>query len=343
VPLLRNPLAALARLRRMAVTQNEVALGDTLPAPCIARRRGRCHGASSQPKTILSAGPMPTDATKETETAGWASAWPDALAFVVWLAVAWYAKWTATDLVWSLWLSSFVVGYTLIVWSIFRPEVDILRGLWKMRNDESPPLRMSMSVRSVGRAGSQSTADSATQMSTPMSVIAMGAVMLIGGLLLLAFFTIHFGGFHYVHSQFLIEFFPLQSGDGLRHGLADKSTYLEVFRRYWKFLPMAFIAERGAFMKKSLVVKPDDLSVTAAAIAARKLANAKKPASGFAEPYRNVMRMHFLIFFFAFAHFAKVENFGVYAVVYTVYFFPWRLVRRQATPLAAPATVSSGG
>ena len=319
---------------------NEVAVGDTLPAPGIARRRGRCHGASSQ-SNLLSAGGMPTDATKEIETDGWASAWPDALAFVVWLAVAWYAKWTATDLVWSLWLSSFVVGYSLIVWSIFRPEMDILRGLWQMRNDASPPLSVSMSVRTVGRAASQSTTDSTAPISTPLSVLAMGAVMLIGGLFLLAFFTIHFGGFHYVHSQFLIEFFPLQTGDGLRHGFADRSTYLEVFRRYWKFLPMAFIAERGAFMRKGIATTPDDLSVTAAAIAARKLANAKKPASGFAEPYRNVMRMHFLIFFFAFAHFAKVENFGVYAVVYTVYFFPWRLVRRQGT-LATPATVSSG-
>ena len=292
-------------------------------------------------QNLLSAGGMPTDATKEIETAGWASAWPDALAFAVWLAVAWYAKWTATDLVWSLWLSSFVVGYSLILWTIFRPGVEIVRGLWKMRNDESPPLRMSLSVKSVGRAESPSTADSATRISSPMSVVAMGAVMLVGGLFLLAFFTIHFGGFHYVHSQFLIEFFPLHPGEGLRHGLADRSTYLEVFRRYWKFLPMAFVAERAAFMKKGFAATPDDLSVTAAAIAARKLANAKKPASGFAEPYRNVMRMHFLIFFFAFAHFAKVENFGVYAVVYTVYFFPWRLVRRNRA--GAPVALAANG
>jgi hypothetical protein len=42
------------------------------------------------------------------------------------------------------------------------------------------------------------------------------------------------------------------------------------------------------------------------------------------------MRMHGLIFFFFFAHFAGLENFIVYAVVYAVYFFPWRLVRRDA-------------
>jgi hypothetical protein len=44
-------------------------------------------------------------------------------------------------------------------------------------------------------------------------------------------------------------------------------------------------------------------------------------------PYRNVIRMHLLIFFFAFAHFARLENFAVYAVVSAGYFFPWRLLR----------------
>jgi hypothetical protein len=30
---------------------------------------------------------------------------------------------------------------------------------------------------------------------------------------------------------------------------------------------------------------------------------------------------------FAFAHFERLENFAVYAVVYAVYFFPWRVLR----------------
>jgi hypothetical protein len=47
------------------------------------------------------------------------------------------------------------------------------------------------------------------------------------------------------------------------------------------------------------------------------------------------MRMHLLLFFFFFAHFAGLENFAVYAAVYAVYFFPWRLARRPATPVAS--------
>jgi hypothetical protein len=61
-------------------------------------------------------------------------------------------------------------------------------------------------------------------------------------------------------------------------------------------------------------------------------ASSNKLGDLFSEPYKNVLRMHVLIFFFFFAHFAKLENFAVYAVVYAAYFFPWRLLRRPKTP-----------
>jgi hypothetical protein len=51
--------------------------------------------------------------------------------------------------------------------------------------------------------------------------------------------------------------------------------------------------------------------------------------------------MHVLIFFFFFAHFAKLENFAVYAVVYAAYFFPWRLLRRPEAPAASIAFQSA--
>jgi len=59
--------------------------------------------------------------------------------------------------------------------------------------------------------------------------------------------------------------------------------------------------------------------------------------SGLMAPYKNVMRMHFLIFFFAFTHFVHLENFAVYAVVYFVYFFPWRLLRQEKASAARAA------
>ncbi len=58
----------------------------------------------------------------------WISSWPDVLAFAVGLAVAWWTRWNAGDLVWSLWLSSFVVGYSTIVWMIGQPAVELFRA-----------------------------------------------------------------------------------------------------------------------------------------------------------------------------------------------------------------------
>jgi uncharacterized protein DUF6498 len=223
----------------------------------------------------------------------WASAWPDVLAFALGLGVARFAGWTTTDLVWSLWLSSLVVGYAMIVWMIVRPGLAIARG---------------------ARENAGLTAQAFAQARLP--VMAGVGILVGGGLFMLAFFTVHFGGFHYVHSQFLSGFFPLDGTQAGRAGTADMHTYLEVVRRYWTFLPSAFLAERAAFLNQ-----PTWVAITNGASKARA-------SSAMMAPYRNVVRMHLLIFFFAFAHFAGLDSFAVYAVVYAVYFFPWRLVRR---------------
>lgn len=201
----------------------------------------------------------------------WAAAWPDALAFVVGLAIAGLSGWDTGDLIWSLWLSSLVVGYATIIWAIFS--------------------------RAWGRVGE-----------------------MVGGVFLLAFFTVHFGLFHLVHSAFLESFFPL--GGGSNQGLPD---YGEVFARYGIWLPVAFFAERAAFSRPPPRV--DATSVKAADIAARK---ARDGNALMMKPYVNVVRLHLLIFFFAFAHFMRWENFAIYAVVYAVYFFPWRLLPGRA-------------
>ena len=103
-------------------------------------------------------------------------------------------------------------------------------------------------------------------------------------------------------------------------------TYVEVMRRYWTFLPAAFLAERAAFVKKPFSL--EDLATNSTG--ASKRGRPAKARDVMWAPYRNVARMHMLIFFFFIAHFARLENFAVYAVVYVAYFFPWRLVRRSA-------------
>ncbi len=233
----------------------------------------------------------------------WADAWPDALAFVAGLGMAWYFHWETRDLVWSLWLSSLVIGYAMIVWSIFGTGAFLA---WKAARE--PDLRQP----------------------TPKGRLAAGgAVLLGGGLFMLAFFTVHFGGFHFVHSVFLSSFFPINPDSP--HSFPGLALYGEVFKRYWWFLPAAAIAERAAFrFQPDAPAGPPDTAVTVEAIAARKIRNAQAGlGGGMMAPYKNVIRLHLLIFFFAAAHFAKLDGFLVYAVVYAVYFFPWRLVKRD--------------
>ena len=244
-------------------------------------------------------------AVENDNSSRWAQAWPDALAFAGGLAVAWFAGWATTDLVWSLWLSSLVVGYAMIVWTIFGPAVFIGREAFKDQTIKINGKELSMAA--LG-----------------------GAAYMVGGLLLLAFFTFHFGMFHFVHSAFLSSFFPLNAGE--RPQMPGFSLYAEVVRRYWIFLPIAFLAERQAFrLPAPKPADPGDTAMTTEAIAARKARNAQNSGlTGMMAPYKNVIRMHLLIFFFAFAHFAKLENFLVYAVVYAAYFFPWRLLKKSA-------------
>jgi len=248
---------------------------------------------------------LPSIIGTEANTESWVSSWPDAVAFAIGLAVAWYGRWSAGDLIWSLWLSSLVVGYTTIVWMIVQPASEFAELAWRER---------------------------AMFHGNPRALIAFVLVLLLGVCFFLGFFTVHFGGFHYVHSQILISFFPIDTGHGPSL-TTNTAVYLEIARRYWPFLPSAFIAHRAAFMRKPFsLVAGKSLSVVGA--------DNKRFGQLFTEPYRNVMRMHMLIFFFFFAHFARLENFAVYAVIYAVYFFPWRLLRRApeiVTPFNAPS------
>jgi hypothetical protein len=244
----------------------------------------------------MDTGSNPPSATFLPAPASWLSAWPDALALAGGLAMAWWLKWQVRDLVWSLWLSSLLVGYAMIVWKIFGPVLLVERAV-------------------------------AANGASPLARTALGGAFLFGGLFLLAFFTVHFGMFHFVHSVFLNVFFPVF--DAPARGFPSQSLYLHVLRAYWPFVFVAAVAERGAFLRPApLLVGP--LTRTAGGPAAKRFGD------DFMRPYKNVVRMHLLIFFFAFAHFARLENFFVYAVVYAVYFFPWRLVKRSKVESVAP-------
>lgn len=185
------------------------------------------------------------------------SVWSDLALFPVMLAIAWWRDWQTSDLIWSLWLSSLVVGYAVLIASSY----------WTYRN-------IFITVFTLG------------------------------------FFAVHFGGFHAVHSVFLNLFFPILSTP---NQLPTWDLYAEVVRRYWFFLPIALLAERAAF------APPRD-----------------RAELNMLAPYKNVVRMHLLIFVLAGLYWLKVNQFAAYVIVYSVYFFPWRALWALAVPRTGP-------
>lgn len=211
----------------------------------------------------------------------WQDAWPDLLGFAAGLTAAWVLRWRTADLVWSLWLSSLVIGFATFAWVIFGPAFR------------------------AGRAGKTGAA----------------AGLAIGGGLLMAFFTVHFGLFHAVHSIFLNLFFPVGPKTG---GLINVELYGQVLRQYWWFLPAALLSERAVFRT----------GVPAGAEPGTPQ-ELRRAADSLGAPYKRVVRLHLLIFFFAGAAWAGLDGFPVYVVVYAVYFFPWHLLRRGRSAAAA--------
>jgi hypothetical protein len=203
--------------------------------------------------------------------------------------------WQTTDLVWSLWLGSLVLGYATI---LAVPAAGIVAGF--------------RAIKATGEA-----------LSKLWLPILVGSV---GGLFFLAFFSLHFCGFHAGHSVFLQQFFPLDGmpRDGFGAAFMNPPLlWILVFRHlikpYGLFLIPALIAERKhVFAPLLRVLRSSD--------SGDQSKKAKKNIGGdiMGRPYINVVRMHLLIFFFAFAHFLKIQPFLVYTVVYAVYFFPWR-------------------
>ncbi|KAF1686320.1 hypothetical protein B1992_08845 [Pseudoxanthomonas broegbernensis] len=225
---------------------------------------------------------------------------PDLLAFAAGIGWAWWNGWDTRTLVWSLWLSSLAVGY-----------VSIVAGILATAGATRQSLRGGLA------GGAHAVPPSAR---APLARLATPLALLYG-LFLLAFFSLHFGGFHWGHSVFLNMFFPIDGGDPLtRSPMPRLDEYLAVLRQGGGFVPLALVAERGRLLAPSPATGRD--------------AGPVAPDARMAAPYRNVIRLHLLIFFFACAVFAGIGGMWAYLAVYAVYFFPWRWPRLRRTPVA---------
>lgn len=239
---------------------------------------------------------------------------PDFAAFGAGLGTAYGLKWTTTDLVWSLWLCSLVLGYLTLLSAI---AAGAWLGLFVIRQE----------VLTWKQRGG-----------LVLTGLAVGAFFL-------GFFSLHFCGFHAGHSVFLQHFFPVAGvpQDGFGEAFINpprlwRLVFQHLMKPYGLFLIPAIVAERQyVFRALTQAVK----AVRECAAPHGTGADGKGGGLGVSmgdvmgRPYLNVMRMHVLIFFFAFCHALKVEPFLVYTVVYTVYFFPWREVKAWRKDAAA--------
>lgn len=238
---------------------------------------------------------------------------PELVAFGIGLGTVWYQHWQVADLVWSLWLGSLVVGY----FSIF---ATIAGGLFAARK----------------------LAEGSPENKSLILAVATGI-----GLFLLGFFSLHFCAFHAVHAGFLTEFFPLDGVPakvffaGFMNPFALWTAAFQfVFPEYWVFLIALLIAEHRHLF--AAFNHSHGLSHTLNRIQSpgKMAGNDGNPArpralrNVFSRPYINVIRMHLLIFFFAGAAVVGLQSFWVIAVVYLVYFFPWRLFRSDKPAVA---------
>lgn len=230
---------------------------------------------------------------------------PDLCAFFMGIGLAWFFDWQTKDLVWSLWLGSLTIGYLTILSTISA-------GVY---------LSYKLPGYTFGSSREKTAANKKTNL----------VLSIFGGLSLLVFFTFHFGGFHAVHAVFLNLFFPLDGSTGPSMNSPDNlgaEVITKVLPQYGLFLLPVLIAERknvfAGFIRAEEHIK-NSIANTDSSIEEHQ--QAKQPlANLLSAPYKNVVRMHLLIFVFAFSQVLHIHTFWIFGLVYFVYFFPWREV-----------------
>lgn len=204
----------------------------------------------------------------ETQSAGY-RLFRDMILFCATALLAWLRKWSAGDLLWSLWLSSVLLGYSLLL--------------------------TALAIGPISRLLQRRSGDSA---SLPAVLVVPGALFMVG------FFTVHFMGFHFVHSMFLNSFFPLATLETSISVGSYVALIAEALSRYWPFVLISALS-MGTQFRRAFEHTSDKITMM---------------------PYRNVIRMHLMIFLIAGLSSAGVPDLALYPTL-ILYFFPYGAVR----------------
>ena len=275
------------------------------------------------------------------------------LMFVLNLIWAVTEQWSVTDLLWSLWLSSLLVGYGYILIATFAVFLTIRRKSFtieeRRRTETFIPasifnfflfliifLVTGLSVYTLIMFIFLSGGVAVSLNKQIKKKIKMGFIptvqpavailffMIPITLFLLAFFSINFIGFHLGYSLVLNKFYPLvefQKYEWDWTGLVHYSSDIlqSAFGQYWLFVLFS------AFSRLKLYFD----TFRASGLATLVL------------PYKNVSRMHITIFVLAFLSLSQLSNYALY-FVFIIYFLPledlFRLFfsRKDAPPATFP-------
>lgn len=232
---------------------------------------------------------------------------PELVIFAGTVFLAWHQQWSATDLVWSLWISSLTLGYSYILVSIAGMFAAQFKKATAATSSGQPPSTLASALGVLLSLNSRQMKKGEELHQPPgVSKIIIFLALLPFSLFLLGFFTIHFLGFHFVHSLFLNGFFPLfpESASGQinpNEFLLFKNLVFTTIKNYWSFIVASALSRIGAYRT---AFQKTELG----------------PSVGFA--YINVVRMHVLIFIVAFMSGLGLQRFFLYAILF-LYFFPF--------------------
>jgi hypothetical protein len=267
---------------------------------------------------------------RKMAVSGWVK---DLASFAVLVLIASWQGWEAKELIWGLWISSLVIGYAfIIISSVSIYFTGNVPGGPKTANLPGGPKE----VKTLGMNVFVTIAIFfifGPMRTIPWIVLLVNAFFAGATLYLtyrpgrddasvirgaarrffaytpsvvftLGFFTLHFGGFHFVHGMFLNNFFPIYEGSPFGESIGGTFTFVfgivqTATRSYWPFVLISAWSRLGDMRDSFGQGRVPNMML----------------------PYVSVVKMHALIFVFAGLSAAGLQAWALYPVLF-FYFFP---------------------
>ncbi|UCF65734.1 MAG: hypothetical protein JSW33_07845 [bacterium] len=244
-----------------------------------------------------------------------------------------HQNWSATDLVWSLWISSLVLGYAYILVSIagmlfFGKEAGIQLPRGSKYSAQFSMVGVNifflmallfitgfskytfyyffLVILSFLFALSREKKDQLGLHFLPDrdSFVSRLFIQFPGILFILGFFSFHFIFFHFVHSIFLNGFFPILQDSPFGKTMDETVGYFFQLitislHRFWVFILLSALSRYNLYTKSFKAGNMDSMFI----------------------PYKNVVRMHLTIFLVAFLSMADLSHYALY-FIFIIYFMP---------------------